>query len=399
MPREQNERRPSKPDLPRVEAGDAERLSTRFNAIHTRWQGESPSKPPSIPGAPPRHEPLPDRTSVLVSPILKIDNATPPMPSGLNVAQGLEAHAGAEPEPWEREDSPAPAAAASRATVPQLDDDWNTSVAPPAEPDEGAAETDEGHALAEQDAVAHAEDAARAPAQLVRDAAAEPSPAADDLGARDDDERPSPTPPLRGREARASVPASFGTGIEHELQPNEPELTRLRPPSRWRWLLAALTIGVAGISLYRTLYVGKSPSADTAASAVPAAAPPPVEVSPAQAPASPESTPSPAAPPSAAVVEEAPAAATSAKTPAAARLDADAPKAKPSPLPAAAAKGKAPARKATSPAAKAATGKVSAGAPKQSVKETAPGRRKLSAKPRKPPQKKERTGIIRKSPF
>jgi hypothetical protein len=401
MPREQNERRPSKPDLPRVEAGDAERLSTRFNAIHTRWQGESPSKPPSIPGAAARHEPLPDHTSVLVSPILKIDNATPPMPSGLNLAHGIEPHAGlAEPEPWEHEDSPAPVAAASAAALPELDDEWSTSAAPPAKLDEGAAASDEGHALAEQGALANAEYAAGAPAQLARAGAAEPPPSADDIGTRDDDERPSPTPPLRDRSERASVPAKFGTRVEHELEPDEPELARLKPPSRWRWLLAALTIAVAGVSLYRTLYVGKQPSADTAASALPAAAPPRAEVPPARAPAPPQATPSPASPASAALVAEAPAApATSVKAPAAARLDADAPKAKPSPAPAAVAKGKPPARKATAPAAKAASGKVSAGATKQSVKETAPGRRKLSAKPRKPPQKKERTGIIRKSPF
>jgi hypothetical protein len=63
-----------------------------------------------------------------------------------------------------------------------------------------------------------------------------------------------------------------------------------------------------------------------------------------------------------------------------------------------AAKGK---RSDAAPFAKTKTGarKASPQAPDKAVKQTSPARRKLSAKPRKAPPKKERSGIIKKSPF
>lgn len=357
MAREQKERRPSKPGLPRVEPGDAERLATRFNAIHTRWQGESPSKPPASSSATPQHEANVDRSGVIVSPILKIDGATPPMSSALNLAQDVEPHPSApEPEPWEHEEGPFAQASADRA-------------------------------LNEPDATA--------------------APTADAEG----DDRLSPTPRVRTRApdkgaadtrsdvgGRREVPASFGAEVEQPLEHEGTALAGLRPPGRWRWLLAALTLAVAGVSLYRTLYVVKSPSQGTAASVMSAAAPPP-----SPAPPLPEAAASASSLPEPAPAAAAPVAATPTKARAAPRLAEDSRQVKASaaPSPPAKSKTRAPKPAVAAPVAKTAAGvKASSGGTKPSAKQAAAsGRRKLSAKPRKPPQKKERTGIIRKSPF
>jgi hypothetical protein len=388
---------------------------------------------------------------VLVSPILKIDGPTPPMPSGLKPVQSVDRDSSAlgVSEPWEIDDGLAARAEAGIGAPHEPGDiDQPHDIDQPGEidePDADAASAPEPTQSA-ADATAFVAPAADAPverahsamqpgldhqlttrvvesseaddASTVGDERPSPTPP---LGTRrhdgtEADERLSPTPPLATRrsskaaadevhdDAGAHVAASDGD--DHDLASEGPGGARLRTPSRWRWLLAALTVGVAGVSLYRTLYVSKAASTDSAASVIPVAAPPPPQTqqpaptaSPAVAPVAAEpaaalaSAAAPAAPP--------PGAATAAKTLETPQQDAVR-KTKTSPVPAATAKAKTPARKAAvaAGAGKAAAGdKASKAATKQSAKEAASGRRKLSAKPRKPPQKKERPGIIKKSPF
>jgi hypothetical protein len=209
------------------------------------------------------------------------------------------------------------------------------------------------------------------------------------LDARASDDAGLVTPARTRPAAIAARPIDDDIGDDSD----DPELARLRPKSRWRWLLAVASLAVAGASVYRTLYVGKSPLTDTAG-AVPAAVLPPTpppslpQESPPQNPASVQGSVTPqlgAAPPETAASQSG-------------VVATDQPKPEASAAPKSA---DGNARKAATQTPSKAAGSVSAKktAKQTTTKQASPGRQKLSAKPRKPPQKKKRSGIIRKSPF